>query len=90
MITSYYDIFQPKYDKCKSKKDYKKLCKEMMKQLEVIDKVDNNQWEIFSSLIGYDLYAQGVAPAIKMYVYELNGIPFDIITIHDKQSDINN
>ena len=50
----------------------------------------NNQWEIFSSLIGYDLYAQGVAMAIKMYVYELNGIPFDIVTIHDKQSDINN
>ena len=66
--------------KCKSKKDYKRLCKEMIFQYEVIDKVDENQWKIFSSLIGSENYYKGIALAIKMYLLEQEGIDFDIIS----------
>ena len=80
---SYHDIFQEKYNKCESKKDYKKLCQSMIKQFDAIDKVDMNQWKVFSTLIGSDLYAQGVAMAIKMYIYELNGLHLDIVSVRD-------
>lgn len=78
---SYYDIFVEKFAKCKSKKDYKKLCKMMLKQLDVIDKVDANQWKIFSSLVGSDLYSYGIAMAIKMFIMEQQGVPVDVVTI---------
>ena len=78
---SYYDIFAEKFAKCESKKDYKKLCKMMLKQLDVIDKVDANQWKIFSSLVGSDLYSYGIAMAIRMYIMEQQGVPVDVVTI---------
>ena len=78
---TYYDIFAEKFNHCKSKKDYKKLCKMMLKQFDVIDKVDANQWKIFSSLVGSDLYSYGIAMAIKMFIMEQQGIPVDVVTI---------
>lgn len=78
---TYYEIFAEKFSKCESKKDYKKLCKMMLKQFDVIDRVDANQWRIFSSLIGSDMYSYGIAMAIKMYILEQQGIPVDIVSI---------
>ena len=78
---TYYDIFAEKFHQCESKKDYKKLCKMMLKQLDVIDKVDANQWKIFSSLVGSDIYSYGIAMAIKMFIMEQQGIPVDIVAV---------
>ena len=77
---TYYDMYSQKYKKCKSKKDYKKLCKEMIFHYGVLDKIDANQWKIFSSLIGEDEYLKGVALAIKMYILESQGIECDIVS----------
>ena len=78
---SYQEIYATKLNKCKSKKDYKKLCKEMISQFGVIDKVAENQWKIFSSMIGSDTYLEGVALAIKMYILEMQGISMDFVPI---------
>lgn len=80
---SYQDLFSNKLKKCKSKKDYKKLCKEMIHQFEVIDQVEQNQSLIFSSLIGTENYTKGMAMAIKMYLLEQQGIPCEILSIED-------
>ena len=82
---SYKEIFTKKYKNCKSKKDYKKLCKDMIFQFDVIDKVDENQWKIFSTLFGEDNYSQGLALALKMYLLEQQGISCDILTIEDSK-----
>jgi len=80
---SYQDLFSQKLKKCNSKKDYKKLCKEMIHQFEVIDHVESNQCRIFSSLIGSDNYVKGMALAIKMYMLEQQGVPCDIISVEE-------
>ena len=84
---SYQEIFSEKLEKCKSKKDYKKLCKSMIRQFAVIDGVDENQRKIFSSLIGTDAYDDGMALAIKMYILELQGISTDIVSVCDNPFD---
>lgn len=86
-LQSYQDIFSAKLKKCKSKKDYKRLCKEMILQLEVIDEVDENQFQVFSSLIGADNYIKGQALAIKMYILDKEGIPYDIVSCNDYLGD---
>lgn len=86
MEQSYHDIFAKKYKKCKSKKDYKKLCQEMIFQYDVIDKVDENQCKIFSSIIGQDAYLEGIALAIKMYILEQQGVSCDIISLIEKDN----
>lgn len=85
---SYYEIFSDQIAQCKSKKDYKKLCRLMLKQFEVIDKVDANQWRVFSSLVGSDLYSYGIALAIKMYILEQRGVPVDILTVETLQDSM--
>lgn len=85
---SYRDIFARKMKQCKSKKDYKKLCKEMIFQFGVIDKIDENQYKVFSSLIGSDNYLRGMASAIKMYLLEKQGVSFDIISQEDTFQDL--
>lgn len=85
---SYYDIFYKKLKKCKSKKEYKKLCKEMIYQLGVIDKIDENQWKILSSVIGEDAYARALALSIKMYLLEQQGVSCDIISCKEDHIDI--
>ena len=85
--SSFEETFSAKLKKCKSKKDYKKLCKEMVFQFGVIDKVDTNQWKIFSHLIGEDNYCRGVSLAIKMYILESQGIECDIISYEDIFND---
>ncbi len=80
---SYQDIFSQKLKKCESKKDYKKLCKEMICQFEVIDKIEENQWEIFSSMIGPDAYIEAQSLAIKMYILEQQGVDCSVITVSD-------
>lgn len=80
---SYQDLFSQKFKRCKSKKDYKKLCKEMIHQFEVIDQVEQNQSRIFSSMLGSDTYVKGMALAIKMYMLEQQGISCDVISIED-------
>ena len=77
---TYYDIYFSKYKKCKSKKEYKKLCREMIAQFDAIDKISNNQWRILSSIVGEDAYSQALALAIKMYILEQQGISCDIIS----------
>lgn len=84
---SYYDIFSAKLKKCHSKKDYKHLCKEMIWQFDAIDHVDENKWKIFSSLIGQDTYLRGQMLAVKMYVLDQQGIPYDMVAMTD-DSDI--
>ena len=79
--SSYHDTFSVKYKKCKNKKDYKRLCKEMIFQLGVIDALDDNQWKIMSATLGEDAYSQIQAAAIRMYLLDQQGIPYDILTI---------
>ena len=76
---SYYETFSRKYKKCKSKKDYKKLCREMVHLFDAIDHIDANQWKIFSSVIGEEEYLEGLALSIKMYILEQQGLPCDVI-----------
>jgi len=83
MGESYQDIFYAKMKKCKSKKDYKKLCKEMIKQFGVIDQVDANQYKIFSQLLGEDTYSSGIALAIRMYLLESQGITCELVDVVD-------
>lgn len=80
---SYQDIFRKKMKNCKSKKDYKRLCKEMIRQFGVIDQVDINQYKIFSQILGEDTYSSGIALAIRMYLLESQGIPCEIVDIVD-------
>lgn len=72
---SYVEMFNKQLASCKKKKDYKKLCKRMINQFSVIEKIDNNQFEIFSSIIGSDNYLKLVALSVKLYLlqeYEAN------------------
>ena len=80
---SYKDIFYTKYKKCKSKKDYKKLCKEMIFQFDTIDKIDENQWKIFTTLLGTETYTECIAMAIKMYLLNQQGIATDVFSCED-------
>ena len=84
---TYYELYSKKYKKCKSKKDYKKLCKEMIYHYGVIDQIDANQWKIFSSLIGEDEYFKGIALAIKMYILESQGVECDIVSCENIFND---
>lgn len=86
---SYYSIFAKKYKRCKSKKDYRRLCKFMLKQFDVIDGVDAKQWELFSSLIGTDAYVRILTLSIKMYMLEQQGIPYDLISVEDEIGNMN-
>lgn len=85
MGTSYKDIFTEKYKDCDSKKDYKHLCKEMLYQFEVIDRIDENQWKLLSSIIGEEAYSRVLALAIKMYLLERQGISCDLLTIEERK-----
>jgi len=76
----YQELFTAKYKKCKSKKDYKRLCKEMLCQFEAIDGVERKQWLIFSSMIGEDAYTSAMALAIKMYLLEKQGCNVEVLT----------
>lgn len=86
-LGSYRDIFYDKYKKCKSKKDYKRLCKSMLYQFDTIDKIDENQWKLFSDLIGQEAYAEVIAASIKMYMLDLEGIPYDILSVERRRDD---
>ena len=82
-LQSYYSIFEDKYKKCKSKKDYRKLCKSMLRQFQVIDGVDEKQWQLFSSLIGTETYIKILSLSIKLYLLDQQGIRYDVITCED-------
>ena len=84
---TYHDIFQAKLKKCKSKKDYKRLCKQMVFQLDVIDKIDENQRRIISSIVGSDNYTQIMAMAIKMFILEQQGMSVDILPCTENMCD---
>ena len=83
METSYREIFEKKLKKCKSKKDYKRLCKQMIFQLGVIDKIDENEWKLLTPMIGEDTYAKVLALSLKMYLLECQGISCDILSVED-------
>lgn len=85
MAKSYQESFLCKYKKCKSKKDYKKLCKDMLFQYKVIDGVDANLYKILSEMIGEDSYYEVLAMAIKMYILDSRGIPYEMIPIDISQ-----
>lgn len=83
MGESYKELFSKKLKHCKSKKDYKRLCREMISQLEVIDGVDENLWKIFSNTIGEDVYSEALMLAVKMYMLERQGIPCRVVPQED-------
>ena len=87
---TYHETFSRKYRKCKSKKDYKKLCREMINLYGVIDQVDENQWKIFSSVLGEEKYIEGLALAVKMYILEKQGISCDIVSYTSNFNDFDN
>lgn len=87
MSNSYREIYEKKLKKCKSKKDYKRLCKQMLFQFDAIDGVDENQWRILSQIMGEDACAQVLALAIKMYTLEQQGISCDLLSIEDFRYD---
>ena len=80
---SYQELFSKKLKHCKSKKDYKILCKEMIYQYGVIDKVDANQAIILTSLLGEESYMQVITTSIKMYILDSKGIPYDLVSIQN-------
>jgi len=82
-LQSYYSIFEDKYKKCKSKKDYRKLCKFMLRQFKVIDGVDEKKWQLFSSLIGTEAYIKILSLSVKLYLLDQQGIRYDVITCED-------
>ena len=82
---SYSDMFSKKLETCDKKKDYKKLCKEMIAQFEVIDKIDYNQFKIFSSIIGSDNYTKVLTLAVKLYLLEEQG--YDLIDMVAEEID---
>lgn len=84
---NFYEMFEHAYNKCKSKKDYKKLCKKMLKQFDVIDGVTNAQTKILTHMLGEDKYLSIVALSIKIYLLELQGIPYDIVSIERSLED---
>ena len=49
----------------------------------VIDKVEENQYKILSSMIGEDASSRILALAIKMYWLERQGFDCDLLTIED-------
>lgn len=87
---TYHETFSRKYRKCKSKKDYKKLCREMINLYDVIDQVDENQWKIFSSVMGEEKYIEGLALAVKLYILEKQGISCDIVSYTGNFNDFDN
>ena len=72
------DIKDP--DENYSVREFQKLCREMINLYGVIDQVDENQWKIFSSVMGEEKYVEGLALAIKMYILEQQGISCDIVS----------
>ena len=90
MQESYNEMFTQKYKKCQSKKDYKKLCKEMIRQLTLIDKIDANLLRIFAATMGEDVYPKALAMAIQMYLIEQQGISCDLLTYENHTPDIFN
>ena len=84
---SYYDTFSRKYKKCKSKKEYKKLCREMINLYDAIDHIDANQWKIFTSVMSEEEYLEGIALAIKMYILEQQGMSCDVISYVPEHRD---
>lgn len=87
MDGSYFDVFNKQYKKCKTRKDYKKLCKLMLGQFSMIDVVDRNKWKVFSSIMGEDACAHSIALAIKLSILEQQGINCDILTIENNMDD---
>lgn len=81
----YQEIYRSRYKKCKSKKDYKKLCKDMLLQLDVIDRIDENQFKIISQMVGEEGCYEILALAIKMYVLDKQGIPYEMISVEDPE-----
>lgn len=78
-IDTFYGRFRRKYKSCKSKKDYKHLCKELLALCDAIDKIDENRWKIFAPMIGEEKYLQGLTLSVKMYLLEQNGVSCDVI-----------
>lgn len=81
MMGSYYDTFSSKMKKCKSKKDYKKLCKSMLYQFDAIDHIDANLWKVFSSTVGEDIYVGALSAAVEMYILEKRGVRCEVLSI---------
>lgn len=82
---SYTDMFTKKLENCEKKKDYKKLCKEMITQFEVIDKIDITQFKLFSSIMGAENYIKVVTLAAKIYLLQEQGC--DLVDIITEQLD---
>lgn len=85
---NFYEMFEHAYKKCKSKKDYKKLCKKMLKQFDVVDGVTDAQTRILTHMLGEDKYLSIIALSIKLYLLELQGIPYDIVSIERNLEDL--
>ena len=85
---TYKGIFSKKFKKCRSRKDYKKLCKEMINQFDVIDHVDENQCRIFTSMVGEEAYLEAIALSIKMFILEEQGYSTNILTYEEDLGDM--
>ena len=81
--SSYTELFTDKLKNCKKKKDYKRLCKEMIVQFDAIDKIDYNQFKIFSSIIGSDNYSKVITMAVKLYLLQEHGYDIDGMTAEE-------
>ena len=60
----------------------------MIFQYGVIDKIDENQCRIFSTMIGSDNYSRVLAMAIKMYLLEQQGQEVDVISLERYFDDL--
>lgn len=73
-----HELYDLKLSRCKSKKDYKRLCKKMIKHMEVTDGISEYTWGIMAKLIGEDNYAKVQALAISAYIAKARGYDVDI------------
>lgn len=60
----------------------------MLKQFDVVDGVTNTQTKILTHMLGEDKYLSIIALSIKLYLLELQGIPYDIVTIERGLEDL--
>lgn len=74
--------FKKSMGNCKSKKDYKKLCKKMLNQIEAMDCTSDYMRTILSEIIGEDNYYNLLSVALQAYVAKSKGYDIHLETIH--------
>lgn len=74
--------YQRQFKSCESKKDYKRLCKKMIKQMDAIDFISTTLWDMLSEIIGDDNCSKLVSVAMQAYIARSKGYNVKIQPVH--------